>query len=113
MKERPRMYLFDWLIGAAWLAVGLYLGLAIGEWLTLEGAAFWSTIIYTFVPTALFFALLVLADRVLERGIRNAFRRGPTRPRKPPAPLALLMSLPLGLLIGVIGAQFGLTELLL
>lgn len=113
MKERQKMNAFDWFIGAGLLAVGLYLGVAIGELLSLDGMAFWGAILYILVPFTLVFVLILLADRVIERGIWKAFTLKPSRPLKKPAPLALLMSLPLGLLIGVVGAPFGLTELLL
>jgi len=111
MSDRRKMQLGDWFNGAALFAVGLFLGLAIGEWLTLEGTAFWLTIIYIFIPFSFVFLLIFFLGEVTDRSFFSGVK-APKRPEKP-KPLALLATFPSGLIVGAIGAQLGLSEILL
>ncbi|MEO0912695.1 MAG: hypothetical protein AAFY59_06880 [Pseudomonadota bacterium] len=111
MNERHKMEFGDWLNGTAILAVSLFIGLAVGEWVTLEGAAFWLTIIYIFIPFGFVFVFIFFMSEVSD--LSSGIKRPVSRPPKRPKPLALLASLPAGFFIGVIGAQFGLSEILL
>ena len=113
MRERHKMQLFDWVIAAGLLAVGFYLGLAVGALLQLDGFAFWFTIIYVFIPFGFVFLFIYFMDDLADRifsGARKPAHLKHTQKRKP---LALLLSLPIGLVVGVIGSQVGLTEFFL
>jgi len=98
----------DWLNGAALLAVGVFLGLAVSEFLKLDGAAVWRAILSIIIPFGFVFLLIVLMDRIGGPVKPAAVRRWIKR-----KPLALQFFLPAGILIGAVGAQFGLTEILL
>lgn len=112
MTDRRKMQFGDWINGAALLAIGVLLGVALGEWLTLEGAAFWFAIVYIFIPFGFVFLLILLLPKVfdyLNYGVKPAAVKRWER-RKP---LALFFFVPAGVIVGVVGAQFGLAELLL
>ena len=113
MTNRRSMKIGDWVNAAFILAGGVYLGLAIDSVFHLEGLLFWLGAIS--VPIIfggiVFFGRMIdwLFDRMFPTGIKPSRRSRP----KEPKPLALLFSLPTGILIGVIAAQVGLRELLL
>ena len=113
MSDRRKMHIGDWLNGAAILAVGLFLGLAIGEWINLEGAAFWLTIVYVFIPFGFVFLFIFFLDDLMDRSFFSSIKPPSSKKTEERKPLALLLSLPTGFMIGAIGAQFGLTEILL
>jgi uncharacterized membrane protein YfcA len=113
MSERRKMQGIDWLIGASSMAVGLFLGLAVGEWVQMEGIARWLTIIYIFIPFAFVFVFIFFLSDVTDWVFFSRVRSSAARREKRRKPLALLFTLPVGLVIGAIGAQFGLSELLL
>lgn len=107
------MQMGDWFNGAAILAVGFFLGLAINAIVPLIGTPFWPVALL--IP--ILFGGIFLFDAVLDGLFARIFLRGVQPARQQQAkerkPLALLLSLPVGILTGVIGAQFGLGELLL
>lgn len=113
VKQRRHMSVFDWLNAAALLAVGLFLGLAIEKLLQLHGFAFWVTGIGTF----LMFGAVILLDWLIEWLFERVFPSGINPSKKQKAigrrPLALLLSLPFGIIIGILGAQLGLSDFLL
>ncbi len=113
MSDRRKMHFFDWLTGAAFLAMGVFLGLAVGEWLTLEGAAFWNTAIYIFIPFGFLFVFIFFLGEVTDLSAITGVKRATSKRTKEPKPRALLASFPTGFFIGAAGAQFGLTEMLL
>jgi len=107
------MRIGDWANGASLLAIGFFLGLAVYYMAQLVGTAFWPMIII--IPVlfgGIFLAQLVLdwiIDRVFTSGLKPA-RQPQVKERRP---LVLLLSLPTGFLIGMIGALFGLGRLFL
>lgn len=113
MSDRCKMQVGDWLNGAAILAAGVFLGIAIDAMLDLAGTAFWPLIILIPVLIGGGFLGVLFFDRLVDRffpsGIRPASRPGTGKRR----PLALLLSLPAGIIIGVIGAQLGVSDMLL
>ena len=113
MSERRKMQGIDWVIGASSVAVGLFLGLAVGEWVKMEGIARWLTIIYIFIPFGFVFLFIFFLDEVTDRVFFTGVKSSAAKREKRRKPLALLLTLPVGLVIGAIGAQFGLSELLL
>ncbi len=112
MSDRRKMQFGDWLSGAAMLAMGIFLGLAVGEWVKLDGAAFWLTIIYVFIPFGFVFLFIFFMTDLLDR-FNGAVKPAAVRRWEKRKPLALLFFLPAGVLMGTIGAQFGLSEILL
>ncbi|WP_295070322.1 hypothetical protein [Tabrizicola sp.] len=113
MPNRRKMGPGDWLTATAFLAMGLFLGLALANMVLLVGTASWPIIIL--IP--LLFAGVLVFDSLLGRLFGRFFPSG-VRPASHPAPkerrpLVLLLSLPAGLVIGVVGARFGLDDLLL
>ncbi|WP_019953967.1 hypothetical protein [Yoonia vestfoldensis] len=113
MNDRRKMAPGDWLNAAAFLAIGVFLGLALDMLLTLDWAAFWLTAI----SMAILFWGLIAASSVIDSLFERLFPSGVKPARNAPAkqrgPLAVLASLPAGILIGLTGAQFGLGGLLL
>lgn len=113
MSNRPRMEPGDWINAALILAVGLFLGLALSNMIRLASTPSWPLVIL--IP-ALFGAVLLfdrmiggLFEKIFPSGLRSAsISKGKKR-----KPLALLGSLPMGIIIGLIGAEFGLDDLLL
>lgn len=113
MPNRRKMEPGDWFNATAFLAIGLLLGLALANMVPLLGTPFWPVVIL--IP--LLFAGVLVFDSLLGRLFERIFPSG-VRPASHPAPkerrpLGLLLSLPAGLVIGVIGARFGLDDLLL
>ncbi len=112
MSDRRRMRIGDWLNGAAFLAIGVFLGLAADGMAGLAGTAFWPMIIIIPVLFGGVFLFLLFFDRVVDRIFSSGIKPA-SRPRtKDRKPLVLLLSLPTGIAIGMIGAQLGLGELL-
>lgn len=113
MADRHKMQLFDWVIAASLCAVGFYLGLALAALITMDGAAFWLTVIYVLIPFGFVFVFIYymndLGDWIFPGSVKSS---APARMRKR-RPVLLYLSVPAGVVIGVIGAQFGLTELLI
>jgi hypothetical protein len=113
MSDRQKMNSFDWIVAAALLAVGVYLGLALAGLIGLEGVAFWNTVIYVLISFGFVFLFIYymgdISDRVLN-GTKTPASVKRWRRRKP---VALLLSLPVGVVIGVVGSRFGLSDLLL
>jgi uncharacterized membrane protein YfcA len=107
------MQLFDWVIAGSLCAVGSYLGLALAALITMDSAAFWLTVIYVLIPFGFVFVFIYfmndLGDWIFSGRVKSFT---PARMRKR-RPLLLYFSLPAGVIIGVIGAQFGLGELLM
>ena len=113
MENRREMQVGDWANGAAIFAVGVFLGLAIYHLAQLVGTAFWPLIVIIPVLFGGVFLLNLkfdnLIDRIFPNGIKPA-RKPHAKQRKP---LVLLLSLPTGIIIGVIGAMLGLGDVLL
>ncbi len=113
MSNRRRMQLGDWLNGAALLAVGVFLGLAIHNMAQLVGTAFWPMIIIIPVLFGGVFLLVLVFDGLIDRIFPSGIVPATQQKTKERRPLALLSSLPTGIIIGVIGAHFGLGEIML
>lgn len=107
------MNMGDWFNSIAFLAVGIYVGLAVDGILKLDWVIFWIFAIGMPIVFWVFIALSGmidgLIDRILPGGIKPA--RNP-RPKER-KPLLVLFSLPAGVVAGLVGARFGLAGLLL
>jgi hypothetical protein len=112
MRERQKMQTFDWFIWVALAAMGIFLGLAIDGMFDLARTGSWRTIIVTLVLSGCWIVFYLLLERVFEFISTGRFSV-PKQTQKRYKPLALLFGLPIGIIIGVIGAQFGLSDMLL
>ncbi len=112
MRTRQKMQTFDWFNFAALFAVGVFLGLAIDGLFALAAMGAWSSILMIIAVSAGFIVFYVILERVFEF-ISTGRLSAPRQLQKPRKPLILLFGLPLGITIGIIGAQFGLDDLLL
>lgn len=113
MNDRRKMHIGDWLNVIAFLGIGFFLGLALDRLLLLQGALFWITAIG--IPILVWAVIAAtnvfngLIDRIFPSGIKPA-RDPRTDERKP---LAVLLSVPVGIVVGFAGGHFGLAELFL
>ena len=113
MRERRDMQLGDWLNAATFLVIGVLLGIAIDAMAQLATTAYWPLVIL--IP--LMFGGVLLLDGLLNRLVNRIFpiairTVGKTQPQ-PRKPLALLLSLPAGLLLGIALARLGLANTIL
>lgn len=112
MRPRQSMQMFDWINWIAILAVGVFLGLAINGLVDLAAVGAWGSIMVILGLCAGGLVLYFLIERVINFISIGRFS-APQQLQKPRKPLALFFALPIGIIIGVIGAQFGLGDLLL
>ncbi len=112
MSERRKMQGFDWFNAAAIVAIGVFLGLAIDGMVDLVGTPFWPLIIIIPVIFGCWYVFYLFLERVSDWLFTGRFfvTKQKINKRKP---LTLLFSLPIGIVIGVVGAQFGLGDMLL
>lgn len=113
MANRRKMQLGDWFNGAALLAVGFFLGLALDGMIDLVGTSFWPLIILLPVLFGSVFVFGQMFDGLIERFFPSGIKPAKGAQRKERMPLALVLSLPGGVVLGVIGGQMGLRALLL
>jgi len=113
MGDRQKMNLLDWIVAAALLAAGLYLGLALAGLIGLEGAAFWHTVTYVLIPFGFLFILIFYMGEISDRALNGTKKPASVKRWQRRKPVALLISLPVGVVIGVVGSRFGLGDLLL
>lgn len=114
MENRRKMVLGDWFNGAWLCIIGLYLGLVVHGLSQLAGTAlFWPMLIFIMIM----WGGMCLFDNVINRFFDWMFPNGIKPAKNPPAkerkPLARLLSLPCGIVLGVILAEFGLRDTLL
>lgn len=112
MRKRQKMQTFDWFNFAALVAVGVFLGLAIDGLFALATMGAWGSILMIIALSAGFIVVYLILERVFEF-ISTGRLSAPRQLQKPRKPLVMVFGLPLGIIIGIIGAQFGLADLLL
>ncbi|MEL6641909.1 MAG: hypothetical protein AAFP98_11460 [Pseudomonadota bacterium] len=105
------MQTFDWFNWAALAVIGVLLGFAIDGLLDLAAAGAWGSIIVLLSISAGWLVFYFLWERLMNFVFIGRFSQ-PQQLQKPRKPLALHFALPIGIVIGVIGAQFGLSELM-
>jgi hypothetical protein len=117
MSERRGMEPEDWLGAGFNVAIGLFLGLALNGLLQLVVDGFWPLALIVAVLSAgavlVLFAFDGLVGRLIERLLPSGIRPSQSPQKEHRKPMARLMSLPAGILFGVILAQFGLTQTIL
>lgn len=114
MEKRRKMLLGDWLNGAALCVVGVYFGLVVHGMSQLIGTAFfWPMLIFIMIIWGGLYvfdnAVEGLSNWMFPSGIKPA-KNSKVNERKP---LARLLSLPCGIVLGVILAEIGLSDTLL
>ncbi len=112
MKKRGRMQAFDWLISAALVAIGVHLGLVIDSMINLWGTQFWLSGIITLLLFGCWFVFYLFLERLFDLVFDGRFF-APKQTLRLRKPLVLVFSLPIGIVIGLVGGQFGLREILL
>lgn len=103
----------DWFNSLCNIVIGLFLGLATHGLANLIGAGLWVSALILVVP----FALLMFFDQTLDRLFDRLFPSG-VRPARVPAPsrrkpLIRTLSLPAGVVLGVLAAALGLSDVIL
>ena len=114
MENRRKMVLGDWFNNAALCIVGLYLGLVGHGMSQLVGTVlFWPMLVFILIM----WGLMCLFDNAISRVFDWIFPKGvkpaTTAPEKERKPLANLLSLPIGIVLGAIFAELGLRDTLL
>jgi hypothetical protein len=107
------MQLGDWLNAATLLIIGVLLGIAIDAMAQLATTPYWPLVIL--IPLMFGGVLLLdgLLNRLANRIFPSAIRTVGKSESKPRKPLALLLSLPAGLILGIVLARFGLANTVL
>ena len=110
---RRSMQVGDWANAAVNIVLGVFLGVVIDGLLQLATTAFWPVA----VIAPLLFAGVILLERVTDKLIDPIFPSGVRPARKPRAkgrkPLLRLLSLPVGLIVGMALARLGLGDAIL
>ena len=111
MRNRRKMILGDWFNSAVLCIVGLYLGLVVHGLSQLVGTVFFWPLLFFFM---IMWAAIYLFDNVINRVFDKVFSNGIKPAKNPTAkerkPLIRLLSLPFGIVLGVILAELGLRD---
>ena len=114
MGNRRKMVLGDWFNSAGLCIVGLYLGLVVHGMSQLVGTALFLPML---ILVMIIWGAMFLFDNVINGFFDWMFPNGIKPAKNPPAkerkPLARLLSLPCGIVLGVILAELGLRDTLL
>jgi len=112
-KERRRMQAGDWFNAAVNLLIGLLLGSFVDGLVQLVTTGLWlSAVIITLLFGGLFLFMWVF-DKVTDPLFSIGVRPAPKPQVKGRTPLLRLMSLPVGVLLGVVLARLGLDDKIL
>lgn len=103
----------DWLSAGFNVVVGLLLGLALNGLLQLVVTGFWLLAAIVLIITLGFLLVHWLFDGLIVRPFFSGFLREQGLQPEGRTPLGRLLSLPAGLVLGVILAEFGLTKAIL
>lgn len=110
MRSRRSMRVGDWFNGLAILGVGVLIGVIIDMLFQLSGAAFWISAIGAPLIFGGVLFLGTIIDKLIDKLFPSGFNKPRTSKAKERKPLAIILSLPVGIVIGIIGAQFGLGD---
>lgn len=110
MSKRRRMQVSDWVNASINLVIGVFLGIATDGLVQLVTTAFWPLAVVIPLLFAGFFVFIWLFDKLVDR----IFPSGVRPARKPQArggiPVPRLLSLPVGVVLGVALARLGLGD---
>jgi hypothetical protein len=113
MSERRSMDGEDWLSAGFNVVVGLFLGLALNGLLQIVVTGFWPVAAIMVVLALGFFLVYWLFEGLIVRPFFSGVRRDQGTLPEGKKPLGRLASLPLGLVLGFLLAQLGLTGTIL
>src|SRR6056297_1370174 len=106
VTQRREMRPFDWLNAASLVVMGVLLGFAAYGLFGLIGTSFWPVAVLIVILFGGIFLLQAVLDRLFQwfvpTGIKPAHESIPQQRR----PLVVMLSLPVGFVIGVIAEQF-------
>ena len=114
MQNHRKMHLGDWFNSAGLCIVGLYLGLAVHGLSQLVGTVFfWPVLFFIMIMWGAIYLFDNVITQVFDRIFPNGIKAAKNPTAKERKPLALLLSLPFGIVLGVILAGLGLRDTLL
>lgn len=100
----------DWIQTAVNGVIGVFLGIAVYGLLSLVMSGAWWLALILLVLFAVLFLILLLTDKLFDRLMPVRIHRVKTRGPAPRKPLAVVLSMPAGLIIGILLAMLGLSE---
>ena len=107
------MQLGDWLNAAVNLVIGIFLGIAIDGLALLLADGLWLLALFILISVGGLLLFNGLLDMVFERLFPSGIRPAPNSQTQTPKPLLRRLSLPVGLVLGVILARLGLASTIL
>ncbi len=114
MENRRKMMLSDWFNSAGLCIVGLYLGLVVQSMSQLIGSAlFWPMLIFIMIMWGIMSLFYNVIEGFFDWMFPNGIKPAENPPAKERKPLARLLSLPCGIILGVMLAELGLKDTLL
>lgn len=112
MRSRRSMRVGDWFNGLSILGIGVLIGVIVDMLFQLSGTAFWISAIGAPLIGGGVIFLGTIIDKLFDKLFPSGFKKPRTSKAKERKPFAILLSLPVGIVIGIIGAQFGLGDAL-
>lgn len=103
----------DWANAAVNVVVGAFLGMAINGLVQLMSTGFWSVAVLIVVLAAVLFSSALWFDGLVEKVFPSGIRRARKSKKVRKVPLARRLSLPSGLVLGIVLAGLGLDDRLL
>ena len=113
INERRRMQTGDWFNAAISLIIGMLLGSVVDGLAQLVTSGLWLPAVAIVLLGAGFFLFMLVFDKVSDRLFSIGMRPAPKRQAKGPTPLPRLISLPVGIVLGVVLARLGFDDTIL
>lgn len=113
MRERRSMELGDWLNSAVNAVIGVLLGSVTHSLVQLVSSGAWLTAVILVLLGTSLFLFMVFLDRLSDRLFPAGIRRVGSPQARLPKPLARVLSMPFGFVIGVVLAILGLDRTIL
>lgn len=107
MGERRNMGVSDWINSAINVVIGVLLGSVIYGMVQLVAIGAWLTDMFMLLIFGGVFLLMVLSDKLFDRLFQTGIRPAKTPQTKRPKPLLRVLSLPSGVILGVVLAVLG------
>ena len=113
INERRRMQTGDWFNAAISLIIGMLLGSVIDGLAQFITTGLWLPAVAIVFLGAGFFLFMLVFDKVGDRLFSIGMRPAPKRQAKGPTPLPRFISLPVGVVLGVVLARLGFDDTIL
>mgnify|MGYP000968562975 CR=1 FL=1 len=108
MSERRRMQIGDWINAGFLLVIGVFLGFVVDGIMQLATTPFWPMAIILMLIFAGIFLFELLVDKLFSRIFTIGVRPAPETQVQKRRPLPIFLSLPVGVILGVLLARLGL-----